>query len=192
MNRIKAQNATDQQLLEGIISADPKAIRQMYDSVLPTVIIWVEQNSGNEADARDLFQEALMALFRRLERGDFELTCKLKSYIRIMCRNLWMTRLRDQKLVSPLTEEEEGIELEDSVQQQLEQSEKQQLFLKHFDRLEAGCKKILSLFFDKIPLKEIAKQMDTSVNYIKKRKFLCKERLVKAVQGDPVFGEMRE
>lgn len=182
----------DQDLLQGILDADSTAIRQIYDHVLPSVIIWVGQNRGSEADARDIFQEALIALFRRLEQGNFELTCQLKSYLRIMCRNLWMTRLRDQRPVSPLSEEEEKIVLEESVQQELEQSERRQLFLKHFDQLEAGCKKILSLFFDKIPLKEIARQMDTSVSYIKKRKFLCKERLVKAVQGDQVFEEMRD
>lgn len=192
MNRIKAQSTTDQELLQGMLHADRAAIRQIYDSTLPAVILWVAQNSGTEADARDIFQEALLALFRRLEQGDFELRCQLKSYLRIMCRNLWMTRIRDRKPLSPLSEEEEQIALDRTVQEQLEQSEKRQLFLKHFDQLEAGCKQILSLFFDKVPLKEIAEKMNTSVSYIKKRKFVCKERLVKAIQNDRAFREMHE
>lgn len=188
---IKAQNDIDKHLLEGILKADPTSVKKVYDLALPSVITFIRENSGGEEDARDIFQEAIMALYRRLEKGDFELTCLLKSYLRIICRNLWMTRLRDKKSVSELTEDESKIELEDSVQNQIENSERHQLFLKHFDQLEDGCKKILALFFEKIPLKEIAVRLDTSLGYIKKRKFVCKQRLVEAVQNDPVFEELK-
>ncbi len=192
MSVIKATNDIDLQLLKGALKADNRSIQQLYDLALPSVISWVEENSGTEADARDIFQEALIALFRKLESGDFTLTCTLKSFLRIMCRNLWLTKLRDRKKykASPL----EGIEevsLEKDVVEHLEQSDRNRLFFKHFDKLGESCRKILSLFFDKTPLAEIAIQMDTSENYIKKRKFQCKEQLVKAVQSDPVFLELK-
>lgn len=187
---ITAQNTTDKALLEGILNADSKVITQVYDLALPSVIHWVRDNNGQESDARDLFQDAIMALYRRLEKGDFELSCQLKSYIRIMCRNLWMTRLRDKKPVTELTDVEANIKLEVSVADRLEQSERNNLFLKHFDRLEEGCKKILSLFFDRVSLREIAEKIGTTEAYVKKRKFICKERLVEAVQDDPTYGEL--
>ena len=94
---ISTQTERDRLLLEGILSADNQAITNIYDEVLPAVIFWIKENNGTESDARDIFQEAILALFRKLEAGDFTLTCTLKSFLRIMCRNLWLTRIRNNK-----------------------------------------------------------------------------------------------
>jgi len=189
---ISASNTKDQALLEGLLKADHQMVESIYDLALPSVIGWVKENNGSEADARDIFQEALIALFRKLEAGNFKLTCTLKSFLRIMCRNLWLTRIRDNKKfqASPL-ENIEQVDLDKNMMERLEQSEKEQLFFKHLDALGENCKKILQLFFDKIPLKEIAVKLDTSEGYIKKRKFICKEKLIKAIQSDPTFVELK-
>ena len=97
MKVIKASTITDSQLLQGLQNSDRKAIQAIYDLALPVVIDWIKQNNGSEQDARDIFQEALIALFRKVNESEFTLTCTLKSFIRIMCRNLWLTRLRDGK-----------------------------------------------------------------------------------------------
>lgn len=190
---IKTENAHDRELLEGILEADHQRIKRIYDLALPSVISWVKENNGEETDARDVFQEALIALFRRLEKGDFILTCSLKSFLRIMCRNLWLARVRDKRKIQ-LTSIEglEGIEPDEDLNDQLEQSEKRQLFFKHFDALEEKCRRILQWFFENISLREIAEKLGSTENYIKKRKFQCKERLVKSIQDDPVFQELHQ
>ncbi len=189
---IKAINDIDQQLLKGILNADRNAIKRIYDLILPSVILWVKENNGSETDARDIFQEALIALFRKVESGNFQLTCTLKSFVRIMCRNLWLTRLRDnKKFQASELEDVEKVDLDQDLTERLERSEKEQVFYKHFDLLGEQCRKIMMWFFDKITLSEIAKRLDTSENYIKKRKFICKEKLVKAVQNDPAFSELK-
>lgn len=191
MRMIKTINTQDQKLLGGLLQADNQAVKQIYDLALPSVISWVKENNGTEADARDIFQEALIALFRRLEGNNFTLTCTLKSFLRIMCRNLWLARIRDSKKVqlSAMDDAEEE-ELDEQLLIRLERAEQEQLFFKHFDALGDNCRKILQWFFDKVPLKEIAEKLNTSEGYIKKRKFTCKERLIKAIQSDPVFGEL--
>ena len=189
---IEAQSAIDQKLLEGLLASDNQSITRVYDLALPTVIRWVKENNGSESDARDIFQEALIALFQKLETGDFKLTCTLKSFLRIMCRNLWLTRLRNKgKFQGTSIDDIEPVVLDDNMLERIEHSERQQLFFKHFDNLGESCRKILQWFFDKIPLKKIAEKLDTSENYIKKRKFICKEKLVKAIQNDPTFDELK-
>ncbi len=189
---IKAQNQNDQKLLEGVLEADNQSVRKIYDDILPAVIRWIKENNGTESDARDIFQEAIIALFRKIEEGNFTLTCTLKSFIRIMCRNLWLTRIRNnKKFVGTELDDVEQVSLEKDMIERLEQSEKQQVFFKHFDALGDNCRKIMQWFFDKIPLKKIAEKLDTSESYIKKRKFICKERLVKAIQADAKFNELK-
>ena len=188
---IKTLHKDDRELLEGLIEARPSAVRRLYDDILPAVIYWVEQNNGTEDDARDLFQEALIALFRRLENGEFELTCTLKSFMRIICRNLWLTHLRDRRKIdaTPL-EEVEPAEPDADLLGQLERSERNALYFRHFDDLGEKCRQILAWFFEKVPLAEIARRLGSSENYIKKRKFECKEKLIRAVREDPRFEEL--
>ena len=66
---IRAINDIDQQLLKGIMNADRNAVKRIYDLILPSIIHWVKENNGSESDARDIFQEALIALFRKVEKG---------------------------------------------------------------------------------------------------------------------------
>lgn len=188
---ITAINESDQELLVGIKNADSTTIKRVYDLALPTVIRWTKDNNGSEADARDLFQDAIMALYRRLESSDFELTCRLQSYLRIMCRNLWLARLRKEQNKTMITEETEAVELDDNVLALIEVNDRHRLFRRHFDLLEDGCRRVLALFFDKTPLKAIAEMLGTSEGYIKKKKFKCKERLIKSVQSDPSFDELK-
>lgn len=190
MNMIKAQNDQDQKLLEGLLRSDRMSVEAIYTLALPSVVRWVRENNGSEADARDIFQEALIALFRKVEQGEFNLTCTLKSFIRIMCRNLWLSRLRNkQNQASPLEDIEPAV-LDADLEKKLERSEREQLFFKHFDGLGEQCRKIMQWFFDKVSLREIAERLDTSENYIKKRKFNCKEKLIKTIQADPLFNEL--
>ena len=189
---IKTLNSSDQQLLEGILTANSEQIKKIYDSVLPSVISYVKENSGVEEDAKDIFQEALMVLYQKLEQGDFTLTCTLKSFLRIMCRNLWLNRLRSLKRMDHRTIEELGmITLEDNLIDNLVESEKERIFLKHFNLLGEDCQFILKQFFGKVPLKIIAEELNTSENYIKKRKFLCKEKLIRSIKADLLYNELK-
>jgi hypothetical protein len=62
---------------------------------------------------------------------------------------------------------------------------------KHFEALPDNCRKILALFFDKVPMADIAAELQSTEAYIKKRKFLCKSRLVEQIKADPVYKELR-
>ncbi|MDP4206820.1 MAG: hypothetical protein Q8859_12585, partial [Bacteroidota bacterium] len=59
------------------------------------------------------------------------------------------------------------------------------LYQKHFKSLGADCQKILQLYFDKVSLKQITQIMGfKSELYAKKRKYKCKEYLVKSIKQD--------
>ena len=61
-------------------------------------------------------------------------------------------------------------------------------YKKHFQKLGDECKKLLQLFYDKVPYKEIAKIMNyKSIGLVKKKKFKCKEFLLKSIREDPEY-----
>ena len=105
-----------------------------------------------------------------------------------ICRNLWLQRL-DRKFFSL-----EFLELENiSSLQDLSFSdpsevevEKYRLYQVHFLNLSEDCQKILRMFMNKRPLREIAGVMGFKTEkYAKTRKFMCKEKLRNAILNDP-------
>jgi len=43
-------------------------------------------NNGDEDDAKDIYQEAIIVLYNKIKSGKFELSSKLKTYIYSVCR----------------------------------------------------------------------------------------------------------
>ncbi|MCB0662368.1 MAG: sigma-70 family RNA polymerase sigma factor [Saprospiraceae bacterium] len=188
---IKALNTADQMALEALKTGATLAIQKLYDQHLPGIILWIKENSGSESDARDVFQEAMVALFRKVQREDIELTCPLKNYIRAICKNLWLAKIRKQRKMISLDPEMEEDLLDKSIVKEMESTEQRSFFYRHFQKLGDSCQQILALFFEKTPLQEIADKLSTSLAYIKKRKFQCKEQLVQSIQNDPHFEEFK-
>lgn len=182
----------DQELLDGLLSGESRKVKALYDIYLPDIIHYVRRNNGSEADARDLFQEALIAIYRKLVNKDLELTVALRTYIQVICRNLWLRNLRKHKRIS-LQEPKDMVEhasTSETLGLDLERMERDRTYFRCFDKLGDKCKKILSWYFDKIPMKDIAERLDTSESFIKKKKFECKNKLIDAVHQDPVFKEL--
>lgn len=190
---IKAINPKEQSTLEGILKGDSSVINEVYKDVLPSIIFWLKQNSGSELEARDIFQDAMIILFKKLGTGHLELSCSIKTYLKAICQNLWLNQLRKKKRNSDteISEFENEIAFDEDILLNIDNHDKRIIFLKHFDALGESCRKILAWFFEKTPLAEIANRMDTTVNYIKKKKFKCKEKLVTAIQSDAKFNELK-
>ena len=70
----------------------------------------------------------------------------------------------------------------------IEDSLEYKLYQKHFQKLSKECKKLLQLFFDKVSYSEIAKILGyKSAGFVKKKKYNCKEFLMKSIKNDPEY-----
>ena len=75
----------------------------------------------------------------------------------------------------------------------VEKNDRFKLYQKHFQLLGSDCQKLLQLFFDKVPLKQIAQIMGfSSEKYVKKRKYKCKEYLVTSIKQDVGYKKMSQ
>jgi hypothetical protein len=75
----------------------------------------------------------------------------------------------------------------------VEKNERFLLYQKHFKNISTDCQKILQLFFDKIPAKQIAHIMGfKSEQYVKTRKFKCKELLIERIKQDAEYKKVFE
>lgn len=139
-------------------------------------------NSGTEQEAKDIYQEAVIAFYERAQQPDFELTCKIKTYLYAVCRRLWLKRLAEKKRFSttiPETETFAGVEDEvnDLVKKEID-------FKRMSDSLHAlgePCKSIIEDFYiHNFSMEIISEKFGyTSADNAKNQKYKCLQRLKK-------------
>jgi RNA polymerase sigma factor (sigma-70 family) len=186
---------TDEAILEGIRGQQRDAVLFVYKEYFPTIKYLITSNSGTEVDAEDVFQDALVIIYRKVANGDLILTSSFKTYLYSICRNLWLQRLDRRAFSSEFLDLENLNELQDTIQFEFadNESEKYKLFQQHFLKLGEDCQKILRLFLAKVPLREIAEVMGfKSEKYAKTRKFMCKEKLKNQILNDPKYNKLIE
>ncbi|MEO0896428.1 MAG: sigma-70 family RNA polymerase sigma factor [Bacteroidota bacterium] len=181
----------DEAYLLGLRQRDSRVLGQIYTRFFPMLAQHVRQRGGSEDDAKDVFQDTMVVLFRKLQSPDFQLTSSLGTFLMGVGRKVWLKKVSrrgshpEEALVEVELEDEEKIETE------LEITERNRLFRAKLLQLGQDCQKVLRLFFAGIPMAQIAQKMGfASENYAKKRKFQCKQKLTKLIKEDPRFKEL--
>lgn len=188
---------SNEELLRGILRNNSTILRHIYKSYYHKINAFVTRNSGDESDANDIFQEAIIVIYRKLKADNLILdNCTFETYLYSVCRLLWLKHLEKRKnnivKVEEIHHYSESI-YEDDIQDIALKNERYKLFQDHFQKLGKDCQKILQLFFDKVPIKQIAEVMGfTSESYAKKRKHQCKEYLVRSIKQDTAYKNIIE
>ena len=87
-------------LLQGLARNDKKAIETIYKDNFNLIQSLVINNSGSAEDAKDIFQEAMIVLYQKVQSGSFELNCQIKTFVYSVSRRLWLKRLMQQSRYS--------------------------------------------------------------------------------------------
>lgn len=165
--------------------------KTIYTSCFPMVRSMVFKNSGSMDDARDIFQESIIALFQNSSKENFQLNVSTCTYLYSIARNKWLKHIRENGRNTGLDETDElhddGPFADDDSTRQ-----RQRLLVKHLSNLGDKCQNILKHFFEGMPGEQIAKEMEfSSYEYYRVAKNRCTENLKKLMQQDPVFKELR-
>ncbi|MFY9153585.1 MAG: sigma-70 family RNA polymerase sigma factor [Prolixibacteraceae bacterium] len=175
-------------ILNGILRNDTIVLQHIYKNFYSKINFFIKKNSGDDDDANDIFQEAIIIIYRKLKANELVLDCTFETYLYSVCRYLWLKQLEKRKLekekIKDNHEYNEDI-YDDGLEKVVDLNERYSLYQRHFTNLGKDCQKILQLYFDKVPLKNIAQIMGfKSEKYAKKRKFKCKEYLIKSIKQD--------
>lgn len=185
---------TDEAILEGILLKDNDVLDSVYQKFYPQIKYLVTSNSGDEDDAQDVFQEAVIIIYNKLSNDQLQLTCSFKTYLYSVSRLLWLKQLEKKRIKNEENYDETYVDAqvqEEGIIDVYEQNDRYRLYQDHFKELSEDCQKVLKLFMDKVPLKKIAEIMGyASEKYAKKRKYTCKENLVNSIQQDPKYKEL--
>ncbi len=100
---------TEAQLIEGLKNGDEACFKYLYKYYIPDVKRYILKNSGDEDNAKDMFQEAVIALLGNLRSGKYAHQNNLKGYFLRIVRNKWLDRIdRGEADDTPLINEPVG------------------------------------------------------------------------------------
>jgi len=191
INLLKAE-LNEQALLKGLAQNDSRAVEALYKSHFSMIQHFVTNNNGSFDDARDIFQEAMITLYEKVQLDNFALTCQIKTYLFSICKNLWLKRLQQMgKYSTPLSAQEETI----SVEEDMDQFEKKDAAFAIMDRalnsLGEPCKSLLEGYYlNKKGMQELASQFGyTNADNAKNQKYKCLMRLKKLFFAQYNIGE---
>ncbi len=172
----------EQALLNGLANNDRKSIEFIYKNNFNSIQSFIINNNGSYDDARDIFQEAMIALYEKARSNSFILTCKLNTYVHSICRRLWLKRLQQLgKFSNQMDHLEETVSVEEDLETHLRRNAEFMIMERALNSLGEPCKSLLEGFYLKqLDMQTLAKDFGyTNADNAKNQKYKCLVRLKK-------------
>ncbi len=196
MQPFSVKRLSDEEIIVGLRKRDNRVLQYIYKNSFNPVKQLVLSNAGSENDAEDIFQEALIIVFKKIKEDQkFKLTSAFNTYIYSISRLLWLKQLRNIKKIDidPLNRDhEEKIEFEPPSPVE-DKDLRMAIYQRTLLKIPEDCQKILRLTAQDLTGSEIARQLGfRSEGYVRKRRHFCKEYLVNKIKEDPDYQAMME
>jgi RNA polymerase sigma factor (sigma-70 family) len=169
---------------DGFANRDTAVLEQVYKELYPTVRSFVVTNNGTNDDARDVFQEAVMAAWLNVRSGKYRVTerSSLYAYIAQIARYKWLDQLKSSRhrLTSRMDDRTDIPADVPTETDTLEAVDQVNYLSQLYGTLGEQCRTILSLFYyEKRSLEEIGKQLNYDASTIRTMKYRCMMKLRK-------------
>jgi RNA polymerase sigma factor (sigma-70 family) len=172
----------DELIVSEIRKKNQVALKELYKTHYPMIVHLVCSNSGSEQEAKDIYQEAVMAFYDRVQQPSFVLTCKIKTYLYAVCRRLWLKKLAEKKRFNGNIEDVETfLGIEDEMGELLEKEKRLTRMESLLNGLGEPCRSILEDFYIKdFSMEDISSKFGyTNADNAKNQKYKCLQRLKK-------------
>lgn len=179
-------------LLKKIKGGNSDSFKYLYKKMYPVIANYIRLNGGNEEEAKDVFQDAVVVLYRKLQDDAFELTCKIQTFLYSVSRNLWLNEVKNRSLILPENEiRDQHDEITETDPQDNDVRGRIVTLNSSLEKLGEPCASILRMFYiDDLSMNEIAGRMNyTNADNAKNQKYKCLMRLKKIffrMQTNPV------
>ena len=172
----------EQALLKGLALNDTKAIETIYKDNFAMVQSHILHNNGSYDDARDIFQEAMIALYEKAQSESFVLTCKINTYVYSICRRLWLKRLQQLgRFTNQIDSLEETVQVEEDLEIHEKRNADFEIMHTALSSLGEPCRSLIEGFYiKKQDMQTLSKEFGyTNADNAKTQKYKCLMRLKK-------------
>jgi RNA polymerase sigma factor (sigma-70 family) len=169
----------DEYYLSGLRRQDDKVLSMLYKSYYGMVLHLILQNSGNEEEAKDVYQEGILVFYEKVQEG-ITLTCSIKTFLYSVCRKIWLKKLASKhKYVVRIEDASEIIEADELLSEAERKEEEFKQMSEALHKLGEPCRSLIEDFYIReISMLEITKKFRyTNTDNAKNQKYKCLQRL---------------
>mgnify|MGYP001943816399 CR=1 FL=1 len=166
-----------------------RAFARLY-KFYPKVEKYIQINSGSKEEALDIFQEALIVLFKKVQNLSSDSSISIDGFLINSCKLLWSNELRKKKVRQNSGEDGlEKLEYHDEIDVQIEKESKLKAIDEILKKLGEKCKSILEAFYYKsLSMDKIANKFGyKTVQSAKVQKYKCMEHARKLASSVEMY-----
>jgi RNA polymerase sigma factor (sigma-70 family) len=179
-------------IVEAIKAGSEKILFQLYESYRTEFLSWAVRNHRvTEEEAKDVFQEALVALYRNIKAGKVDaLESSIKTYLFSIGKNVILNALK-RKNIEAKAFESLTIEHDNSLNHKHEMDGLTSLIKRLYLAIGSPCKEILEMFYEReYDMESIALKVGyKNANVAKKKKYECMKALEERIKMSPLAKE---
>lgn len=183
----------NQTYLDGIRSHDDAVIKDIYLKIRPEVIRQLKRNKISEEEAKDIFSDALLVVYKQVMAEQLTLSSSFAAYLMGVAHNLYLKWYNRNKTKERVTNQAAAVyegevpPADELMEEVVVKQRIQKLFLK----MNKSCKQIIQLFWEGHSHQEIMELMGFgSEGYARKRKHKCQKKLEALMKNDQVLKEI--
>jgi len=91
---MRIDNYTDAQLIDFMRNGHPDGLTYAYKYHREYCMNFMKSKYYDHEEIQDIFQDAVIVLYEKVQHSDFELTCSIQTYLNSICRNQIFIRLK--------------------------------------------------------------------------------------------------
>jgi len=174
---------SDEHIIIALRNNDDSVLSVLYKLYFGSINHFIITNNGSEDDAKDIFQEAIIVFYQNIKDQNFELNCKIKTYLYSVSRLMWLKKIKKASaIVGKITDFEGFIAIEDADADLMEEREMQfGKMASALSQLGEPCKTLVEDFYIKqLSMSQISEKFGyTNADNAKTQKYKCLMRLKK-------------
>lgn len=171
--------------IEAVKNNDPQVLKNLYVNNYPKIEILVLRNSGSKDQAKDIYQDAFLAVWQNIKQDKFipKSESSINGYLYTIAKNKWLDVLRSSGYKKTIVasqlghfeiKDEENNDIDDDI---LKDKRLEDVMLA-FKNLGEACKSLLRMFyFEKKSMKLIAEELALDSASTRNKKYRCMQKL---------------
>lgn len=181
-----SKELTNEIILRGIKEGNQSVFLYVKKLVFPAITSFIKQNGGNGFQAEEVFQDAMVVIFKKLLKGPVDVQCKFSTYFLGVCKIIW--RFNHKNNNSRTIDFRDLIADIGNIEDIYKKSKEYKLYRKHFNKLKEKKQKILMASLSGKPYQELYEKFGyKSADVYKTEVSRIKKQLVESITSDPEY-----
>jgi RNA polymerase sigma factor (sigma-70 family) len=179
-------NSKDELILHAIRTGNNSTVlNHLYKTALPKITRFITRNNGDEEEAKDIFQDAVVALFNTVKMNKYDPKREIEGFLYYVAKNLWINRVKKKNKQIDIRDTETISESESPLALIIT-DEKQVAMQMLMEKIGVQCKELLRYtMHDRLSMKELALKMGFAGETVAKTAhYRCKQKLVTLISGN--------